>query len=259
MTVVPISKGQHSLFTPPSFASIAPAPSFRFRPPTPYDKEDYRYALRERGLRFWSREEFQAETIVGLREMWAGDDEMLEANITRLRAFWELEAQAEKDPTLAPDPDEEAAVRELMMKLMDAWPMLNRMNADNIRFNERAPRIALGLYLTGWKNFDLPFRLEGGRIPDELLFAVIDKLEAVESEAIAAQIEGVHPGLSLIELTSNALSLMGLTGDAEKNSPSPSPSPDTLSGSTTDGETAAAKSDKSATIASPPETIPATT
>ena len=231
MTHVPLSKGQASSFMPASFANLAEAPSFRFRAPTPYDREDYRYALREEGLRFWSSDEFRAEIISGLTEMWAGDEDLLNGNINRLKAFWELEDQAEKDPTLTVDEQEAVAVKDLLLQLMDAWPILNRMNADNLKFSERAPKVALRMYLAGWKNLDVPFRLEAGKVPVESIFALSDALEAVEKEAASNKVEGIIPGVGFMQLTSHAIGLMNLGSDAEKNSPSPSAAPAETSGS----------------------------
>ena len=229
--IIPLSKAQQTLFTPESFANMAEPPRFRFRAPSPIDREDYRYALREAGLRFHAREEFHAEIIKGMTEMWAGDADVLAGNIARLEAFWQLEDQAEQDPTLSIDEQEQMAVRELLMQLMNAWPPLNRMNADNLKFAERAPKVALRMYLAGWQGIDLPFRLIAGQVPMESIFELEKAITAIEERAQADHVEGVIPSVGFTELTAHAIGLMDLGLDTEKNSPSPSASSGDQNGS----------------------------
>lgn len=255
--MIPLSKDEITSFSPASFENLVPRPTFRFRPATPRDRRNYTNALHEEGLRNWSDEAVQAEIIRAMRELWAGDDDLLRANEGRLRNFWETVKQAAKDPSIVMDANEGDAVGELTMKLIDHWPPLRRMNADNLRFSEDAPKIALSMYLAGWEGIETGFRLIAGRVPIEVLDELEREIGKIEAKAVADKVEGIT-GIGFVELTLHALGRMSLTKDAEKNSPSPSPSSDDQNGSKTDGTTAKGKRGKSANTASKPGTTPET-
>lgn len=250
--MIPVSATELETYSPGSFANLEPKPTFRLRPATPRGKRRYSQALLEEGLRFHSDAAVEAEVIHAMRMLWAGDPDQLAANEARIRAFNETLRQAAKDPTVEVDPVEAQTILLSVAQLTDAWPMLRRMNADNARFNADAPKIALAQFLAGWSNVDLPFRLENGVVPLEVLDQLEETLDAIEARALADRVEGVT-GAGFTELTLKALGLLGLDGSAEKNSASPSSQSDTPNGSTEGGSETTA-SEASAEQPSPPTT-----
>jgi hypothetical protein len=90
------------------------------------------------------------------------------------------------------------------------------------------------MFLVGWSGFDLGYRREDGRVPLALIDDLEDKLQEIETQAIADKVEGViRPGIAFLEISNAAYRRLHLTGDEEKNSSSPPSSPSTPSGSTT--------------------------
>ncbi|WP_334656731.1 hypothetical protein [Sphingomonas panaciterrae] len=232
--MIPITSTELSVFIPASFANLEPKPVFRLRPATPRSKRRYSQALIEEGLRFHPEPVVEAEVLRAMRELWVGDPDQLAANEARLTTFNETLRQARKDETIVIDQREAEAIMLAVDRLTDAWPMLRRMNSDNARFNQDAPKVALGQFLAGWSNVNLSFRLEDGVVPLDLLDRLEDEIQRIELAAIADGVEGVN-GAGFAELTLRALNLLGLAQDAEKNSPAPSSQSDTPSGSTAAG------------------------
>jgi hypothetical protein len=256
--MIATSKDEVEAFTPASLTNLVPVPVFRFRPQTPRDKRRYTHMLTAEGLRLFPEEIVQAEAIRAMKVLWEGDDAQLANNIARLKSYWETVKQSVTDSSVMIDEAEADAVSEALLKISDAWPQLRRMTADNTRFHEDAPKMALAMYLCGWSKFDVPFKLEDGVVPIETMDALEKQLERIQVQAIADKVEGVD-GTAFQELALKALGLMHLTEDEEKNSESPSPSADDQNGSTTDGSAQSSSSDASAPKSSSPATIPATT
>jgi len=257
--MIPLSKEEISSWSPESYANLAGAPAFRFRAPTPRDKRRYQHALSVEGLRFYSDETVQAEILRALARLWEGSSEDRAVTEGRFKAFWASLEYARQDPTFVIDADEADAIAEATARLVDAWSPLRRMNADNRRFNDEAPKVALGMFLAGWSNLPVHYRLEDGVVPMEVLDQVEDAMDAIETQAFADNVEGIVPGgLAFMQLALHALDLMGLGKAAEKNSSSPSPSSEDQSGSPMNGRTAARKG-RSANSRSKPATTRATT
>jgi hypothetical protein len=228
--MIPVTSTELSVFTPDSFANLEPKPIFRLRPATPRSKRRYSQALVEEGLRYHAEENVEAEILRAMRELWVGNPDQLAQNEARLNTFYETTRQARKDPSVKVEPAEAQAIMLAVASLTDHWPMLRRMNADNSRFNQDAPKIALGQFLAGWSNINLPFRLEDGVVPLDLLDGLERELDRIEAVALADGVEGIN-GAGFAELTLRALALLGLDSSAEKNSPTPSSQSDIPSGS----------------------------
>ena len=249
--MIPLSSSEMTTWSPPSLANLEPRPVFRFRVPTPRSRRDFRYALVGEGLRYHAQEAVEAEALRAMRALWSGDDDQLRANETRLTTFWETLRQAQTDKTIVIDQQEAETVINALTQISDAWPMLRQMNADNLRFNDDARKIAIGMFVAGWSGLETSFRMENGRIPLDLIDAVQEELDAIDDRAMADKVEGVV-GIAFMELGNHAMSLLNLGADTEKNSPSPSLPSGTPDGSTAAGSAANMKPDVSATTPSAP-------
>ena len=249
--IVPMSATETSSFFPPSLGNLEPRPSFRFRPPTPRSKRRYQRALTEEGLRFHPDASVEAETLRAMRDLWVGDAELLAANESRLQSFWETMRQAQNDPSITVDKAEANSVALAIARLVDAWPTLRKMNADNQAFNDDAPKMALGLFLAGWSGLETSFRMEDGQVPLEVLDMLEAEIDKIEAKAIDDNVEGVV-GIAFQELALHALGLMGLSSDTEKNSPSPSLPSENPDGSTAGGSAASTRGARSASTSSRP-------
>lgn len=254
--MTPVSITELSEFTPKSLANVEPKPVFRFRPPSPRARRRYQHALVSEGLRYHTEADIQGETLHAMRQLWAGDADVLASNESRMKSFFETMRQRQSDPNIAINEDEARSILGAMERLSDAWPRLRQMAADNGRFNDDAPKIALGMFLAGWSNIAAPFRLEDGVVPLDALDALETAMNKIEDKALADEVVGVD-GTAFMDLSLHALSLMGLGQDTEKNSPSPSSSPDTPNGSTADGSAAIEPASASENTSSPPASDPA--
>jgi hypothetical protein len=99
------------------------------------------------------------------------------------------------------------------------------MQADNADFFTYAPKLALGLFLVGWRGIDAPFQRTGGIVSIDTIDAMGAALAKIERQAAIDKVEGIGaPGTAAMLLEAHALSLLNLTGDQESKSASPSPS-----------------------------------
>jgi hypothetical protein len=226
MSQVAIDKDELELFTPDSLKNLVPPPIFRLRAATKRDAMRYDHMLSLEGLRIFRDDDVRPEILRTLKANW--DEETYAKNSVKLETFW-----AKLDQEITPDPAEAQAVAELTARCLDVSPFLRRMDADNKRFHANAPIIALGLYLAGWKNIDVPFRLDSGYVPYETLTELREALFKLEEQAKAENVEGVMPGFGFLQLTLKGYQLLQLTGEEEKNSSAPSPSSETPNGSQT--------------------------
>lgn len=229
---IPLDKNDVSEYTPPSLANVVPKPVFRFRPATVRDQKAYAYALQLEGLRLFPDDLMRAETRKVLKEQWSPED--YEASIVTLENIWE-----KIDQDIALTDDEQNAIAQLSMQVLGVSPMLRRMDADNRKFADEAPAVALGMYLAGWRNVDAPFRMNAGQLPYEVLIGLSKALTALEQRAVAEKVEDANPGMAWLQLSLHAFSLLNFDKAEEKNSDAPSPSLETPNGipsdKTTDG------------------------
>jgi hypothetical protein len=218
--MIPASSAEFEDYTPPSLENVEPKPVFRFRPATWADRRRYNQALLAEGLRLWSDEAVRNETRKALKDLWS--EEQHASEIGRLESFWAAVDYAAKHDDGQIDQKEAEAAAELMLAVVDNWPPLRRMNADNLRFNEMAPLVALSLFLAGWSNVDAALRRAAGQIDFESLDKLAEAVLAIETRALAEKIEGVSPGTGFLQLATRAIRHLGFDKDEEKNSPAPS-------------------------------------
>jgi hypothetical protein len=223
-STVPFSGDEVHEFTPPTLENIVPTPRFRFRAATERDRKRYGHLLTSEGLRQFPDEIIRAEILATLQREWS--EETFKTESARLLDIFER-----IDQKLDVSDDEREAAAELTMRCMDVSPMLRRMDADNRRFAEEAPMVALGMFLVGWTNMPTQFRREAGIVPTATLDLLGRDLLKIEQQAVEDNVEGVTAGLGFIQLCTHAFHLMLLDEDAEKNSSAPSRSSATRNGS----------------------------
>lgn len=220
---IALSKDEPSEFTPPSLANVVPTPVFRFRPATFRDQRRFNHLLAVEGLRLYPDENIRAELLRVLKANWS--EETFEKERARLETLW-----ANLDQELPVDEDERSAMAELSLRAMDVSPLLRRMSADNQKFQQEAPGIALSMFLAGWKHVPTPFKLDGGIVAAETIAQLEGDILAIEEQAVADGVADVSPSAGFLQLAVHALSLLNLGGETRKNSSAPSPSSDSPNG-----------------------------
>lgn len=222
--MIPIDKDQIEHFTPESLENFSPKPVFRFRAATARDQQRYNHQLSLEGLRLHDDSAVRDEIKRVLKQNW--DETTYNEAVQRLETTWAL-----IDQSLPVTDEDLTAIAELIGRCMDVSPMLRRMDADNKAFAENAPAMALGLFLVGWKNIDLPFRLEANVIPFDTLLELSRELRKIEAQASEEKVEGAYEGLAFLQLTLKGFQLLSLNKAEEKNLSAPSRSSRTRSGS----------------------------
>lgn len=246
--MIPVEADELQEFVPTVLANLPAPPVFLLRSASGREWRKYQYIMRAEGLEFHSKDAFRAETLKALQELWSPAD--FEAHSARLRAHWAL-----LDQKGEPDEKEEAAINDLMGRLVREWRPLAVMAADNMRFGEESLGIAASMFVVGWRNVDVPYRRDAGRVPLELLDQVETWLTTTEKKAAEDKIDGVlEPGMAFLQLCNAAYGRLHLTGQEEKNSSSPPHSPPSRNGSTRrrSTRTAGARSKASASSAPAP-------
>ena len=230
----PLTKDDIEHHTPTSLANLATPPVFLLRPATVRDERAFRRALQLEGLTRHEPAEVRVEIKRGLQSKWSPDE--FQSGWAVLKEFWEGgdrlaampletdEQKAEFEAAKAELDDIAPAAELLMTALADVWPPLRRIVADNSDFDESFHSVAIGMFVVGWKNVDLPYSRQADQVPLDTIYALRKKLVAIENAAIADKVEGVVPGLAYIQLANHVLASMDLNRGAEKNSQSPSPS-----------------------------------
>jgi hypothetical protein len=237
---LPVEAAEIQEYIPESLRNIVPAPKFRLRPASERDQRRFNRILQEEGLTLHGDDAMQAEILRAISTLWVDEDaiRIRDRYVNYLETVKQsARARLDDQETELTIPEEDSNwVAELFETIMREWKPLRRMVAANRVFETDAPKIALVVYLAGWKHVDCPFRLEGGFVPLETIDQLQKALGQIEAKAIEDKIEGVAPGLAFLELCNKAFALMRLTGDEEKNSPSPSPSSSNPDPSTTNSD-----------------------
>lgn len=225
--MVPLTRAETEIYKPPTLANLAEPPTFTFRAATVRDKRAFNRALAIDGLKIHSTEALRAALRSELTRLWSED--VRDAELTRLNAFWatlDQNQQSGPDDQIEIPAEDWAAYNDLMERVLGASELLRTMQADNADFYDFAPKVALGLFLVGWKGLELPFRREAGVVSIELLDQLAVELVRIEQQAIADNIEGIdRPGTAFDLLAAHALTLLSLGGAEDAKSASPSPSP----------------------------------
>ncbi|HEY0148659.1 MAG TPA: hypothetical protein VGB70_06605 [Allosphingosinicella sp.] len=196
-------------FTPPTLTELPDPPIFLLRPADGRGREwrTYQHLLRSEGLRFHSAPTIRAEVIRAVEALYDAEQA---ADVTkRLQAAWALTDKGEEV-----EPAEAAAIDDLVERLTREWRPLSAAGADNMRFQDDALRIALSMFLMGWRGIDLPYRRVDGRAPLELLDQLETKLEEIDAA-----------GLAFAELTTAAYRRLRLEEEQAAAEPTMKPAP----------------------------------
>lgn len=229
-STIPLSGDEVGTYTPPSLENVIPKPMFRFRAPNPKDQRKFNHLCTLDGLQMFMPDVVRNHVKAVLQENWTS--EVFQREVSRLDSIW-----AQMDQGIELTREDTIALAELSMRTREISPLLRRMEAENARFAEEAPMIALRMYLCGWRNLETPFELEAGMLSEQRLTEVLREVNRLEEQAYADKVVGVVPGMAAMQMATHAFFLMNLDKDAEKNSPAPSPSSETPSGSKTTRKT----------------------
>lgn len=264
MTGIPIEAGEVRRFTPPSLANLPSPPTFLLKPAGRREKRAHGRLIVEAGLRRHSQEAMRDEMIRALSSQWS--PELVAEHEPRLRAYWDAldcwikqvreQAEGAKKDDGAETPrfehPDKKAIDKLNDQIVDAWPPLRKMAADNIAFDEESPLLMACCLVLGWENVSVPFALEAGNVPVERMEEMSEWLGDLEQEK-AGQVEGIGArGTAFAELCLETGKALYLDKAQEKNSGSPSPTTSTQSIST--GEEATASSSKASDTPAAPAT-----
>lgn len=226
--LIPLSASEVASYTPPSLANLPTPPVFLVRPVTGRDARAFRRACMVEGLMHHQFDEIRAEMLRGLKRHWSEED--YEAGKAKVQAIWDA-----LDQGLEVDPDDLEALSHLQSTVGRLHKPLATMGADNQDFNDLAPRIALTLFVVGWRHIDVPYRREAGLVPVETVDALEAAVLKIEQAAEADKVEGVKPGVAFVQLWAHVLTAMNLTPGEKQDFPSPSSSASTPIASTTAG------------------------
>ncbi len=226
---IPLDASEISEFTPAALRNAPAPPIFYFRPATERDSRQFWRLCKVEGLVLHTQEDIRAAIKAELRELW--DQESYEREMPRLETLWATLDQNAMMPDADQIPlseDELKAHNELMERLGQASRRLRTMAVDNEAFMSDAPKLALGLFLSGWRNVSVAFRREAGAVPLPVLDQLQTAITKLEQQAIADKVEGANfAGEAFLELSMHGFGLMNLTAATEGNSEPPSASPAT--------------------------------
>jgi hypothetical protein len=245
LVAIPVESRETEDFTPQSLEIMGEdAPVFRLKAPSERCRRRFRQLCGDDGLVTYSQEDFNAEKFKAIDLYWAAD-----AAVEYRLKFVELIEKMKQGIELTPE--ELAWIDDLEEQLFDAHKPLRVMRRKTGEFNEFAPRYAMAVYLSGWRNLDVPMKLDAGVISQESIEAVAKALTKLGEEHSPNA-----PSAPFIELYIAATRRLSLTEDEEKNSPSPSQPTATPDASTT--AEAAPKEKSKQSSAEPAEANPDT-
>lgn len=246
--MIPISGDQVEEYTPESLANVVSPPAFKLRPWTTRDRNEYRRALRMNRLRQHSLADERDEAIRGLHANWSpAEAKKYEKLFIRV---WDEADQATEAIKGSEDPEERekiffgivdraaaAQVTAIERQLIRLHDPLVEMEADNEIFAIEAPKVALSMFLVGWKNLDVPYLREEGHVPLATIDAVQKVLIETEQAARADKVEGIGvDGYAFQQLLLVAVNHLNLNRGEAKNSVSPPSSASTQNGSKMAGQ-----------------------
>ena len=212
---VPVEANEIAEFTPASLINVPDAPVFRLRAPDERNMRRYNTLVQDDNLRTYSADDFAAEKEVAIKALWSAED--AQPILDRFRSI----DQCVKQKIDLSDEDV-AWSAELDDTLFENHRPLAVMRRKTNDYFEYSPRYAIGTILKGWKNLDMPFRLEAGYMKTADVATLAKHLIAIEEKAIADKVEGVGlTGTAFLELWIACMDRTRLTGDEEKNLPAP--------------------------------------
>jgi hypothetical protein len=219
---IPLEASEVLRFTPASLSEIEGAPVFILRAPTSRDKRFHRRLYAEEGLTQHSTEAIRAEVLAGLKALWT--EEQFEEHAPVLTGYWEASDDYAKlkddDPEIdwSYDPEIEKSCHDLVARVLESWPPLRRMAADNAEFQGMGETLMAAVVVKEWTGIDVKRQLDRGYITIATAEALKEELEAVERR------NELPAGTAWLELSVKALQRMYLTEEEAINFGSPAPS-----------------------------------
>lgn len=209
---IPVESSEIQDFVPESLKVMGDAaPVFRLKAPSERCLRRYQDLIGDDGLESFSDAEFTAEKLKAIDLYWSPED--AQGIKDRFNNLLEMNKQA-----IEIGADDLAWLSEFDDQLFEVHRPLNVMRRKTGNFREYAPRHALSIYLAGWKNLDVPFKLNAGLIEAGTVLALGKEMQRLGREHCPD--EPIKPFLDLYVAVTARLYI---GEDEEKNSPAPSP------------------------------------
>lgn len=216
MPRIPIEASEKREFTPESLANIIDPPVFILRSPDERHIRRYRACCEDDGLERFSDADWEAEKVRAIETLWTPEDG--QPILDRFRTI-----MASLNQSIEISADDQDWIGELDETLFANHRALMVMRRKQNEWYNYAPVYAIGTFLAGWRQFDLPWKLEAGYVPTRHILSLLQRLGEIERAAIATGVEGVGPeGVAFLQLWTACLQQTRLDEDEEKNLPAPS-------------------------------------
>lgn len=209
---IPVESSEVEDFTPQSLKDAMgdDAPVFRLKAPSERCVRRFRQLIGDDGLEFYTDADFAAEKLRAIDLYW---DEQTAASYKG--QFQTIQEKLKQVIDLTAEELEWS--NQLDEQLFEVHRPLNVMARKTGEFQRMSPRYALAVYLAGWTGLKVPFRMEGGVIPDATIAALEREVGRLGKEHCPESAS--RPYLELYLATGSRLNL---NADEEKNSPAPS-------------------------------------
>ena len=220
---IPVEANEIAEFTPASLINVPDAPVFRLRAPDERNMRRYQQMCEDRNLLLVTQRAIDAVTEAGITQLYS--EEEASEIISRYRT---LRAQEEQKI-------EVSAADEKWLALLDETIRQNYEDSDTgvkplavlyrkqNQYWRETPELIISTMVVGWKNLDLPFRLDAGYLKIVDVTKLSEKLIEIEESAKQQEVEGVSlTGIAVMELWTECLTRSRMTEDEEKNLPAPS-------------------------------------
>lgn len=248
---IPVASSEVLAFTPESLKEKLgdEAPKFRLRTVNERHLRRFRQEVSDDGLISYSDDEFTAEKMRAINELWSAED--AQGLKDRFNTLVESLKQGVEIPA-----EDFTWLEELDDALFDNWKPLRVMRRKSGEWREYALRIMVSTYVIGWENLDAKHALEAGYLSRESVASVEKALRRLGEQHLGAEARHVP----FLELCAAASRQLGLVEDEEKNSPAPSQPGSTPDASTAnppmDGASIAADAEDSSSSSTSPQTTP---
>lgn len=227
MTHVPVEASEIERFTPPALANIENPPVFRLSAGTRRDLLLYNRRREEEDAQSYGVDDIRAEVLRGLREGWT--EEGYAKYEPLLKEYWAASddhgkamlklPEDQQTPFVPPNAElTEADMDEISDQISNFWKPLRKMTAQNRTAGQITPAILCSVIIAGWKNLDVPFERQGGKISVETTFAVQEALRGLEVQHLGDN----APPRAFGELYAACVRRLYLPEEVAKNSASPS-------------------------------------
>lgn len=254
---IPYEASDVLAFTPASLQEFEGAPSFSLRAATTREKRFHRRLYVEEGLGRHDDAAIRREILTGLQKLWT--EEVFTEHKPIIETYWsaidDFALQRKDDPELnwTYDAELEQGVKDLIGRVVESYPPLRRILADNSEFEQMSLPLVVAVIVKSWTGLTSPRLLDRGFITVNCAEKLKDALEKYEKE------QGVPEsgqGMAWTELATACLARLYLDEEEAKNfvSPSPASTPQPLSNETPISEPAG----KSRVSARSPKKTPVT-